>query len=52
MDDGGLLCDTFHTSYLGIRDCTRICIMAQEDLPEFIARLKSDDKFISNLDET
>jgi len=36
-DDSGRLCDMFHTTMYGETDCTRICIMPREMLPNFIS---------------
>ena len=36
-DDGGLSCDTYHTTELGDADCTRIFIMDRKHFPEWVA---------------
>ncbi len=36
-DDGGLLCDIYHTTELGEADCTRIFIMEAARFPEWLA---------------
>ncbi len=50
-DDTGILCDAYHTTEYGDADCTRIYIMPQEKLPDFISRLKSYPKSISSFEE-
>ena len=47
-DDSGLLCDVFNTTELGESDCTRIYVMPQNILPEFIAKLKNSPNAVSN----
>lgn len=47
-DDSGLLCDAYHTTGYGDRDCTRIFIMPQDRLPRFISELKNRPEMISN----
>lgn len=49
LDDNGLLCDVYHSSIYGETDCTRIYVMPQPRLPDFISELKIYPESISNL---
>lgn len=40
-DDSGLLCDAYHTTELGPRDCTRISIMAGDRFPQWLSRRRN-----------
>ena len=46
VDDGGLLCDAYHTTELGEADCTRISIM---DSGRFTGWLKEREKVLDSI---
>jgi len=48
-DDSGALCDAYHTTALGPGDCTRVYILPQERLPEFILQLKNSPNAVSKI---
>ncbi len=43
-DDGGLLCDAYHTTELGDRDCTRMFLMESSRFPMWLARREDTSK--------
>ena len=48
-DDGGMLCDAYHTTELGETDCTRISIMDSKQFPVWLERKQMALQSISEL---
>ena len=49
VDDGGLLCDAYHTTELGEADCTRISIMDSAHFPKWLAERQAALQSITDL---
>ena len=48
VDDTGLLVDAYNTTEIGEADCTRISVMAKEDLPKWLNEREKSLKTISD----
>lgn len=48
VDDSGILCDAYHTTELGDRDCTVLTIMEKDDFPFWLKEAESVGKQISD----
>ena len=51
IDDSGLLCNEYHTTQFGIKDCTILTIMKKESFPEWLKSLENSENNISDFEE-
>ena len=47
-DDGGLLCDAYHTTEFGERDCTILAVMEKSRFPGWLKEREEREKSISD----
>ncbi len=48
VDDNGILCDAYHTTEFGDRDCTVLTIMEKDDFPAWLKEAENEGKQISD----